>query len=212
MILYGYWRSSAAYRVRIALHLKQLAFESKSVHLIKNGGEQHTAEYLALNSTELVPTFIDGDVKLHQSLAIIRYLDEKYPQMPLYPENIEQKAIVDALALDVACEIHPLNNLRVQQFLSSEFSLTDKQKLTWQHHWMNSGFKAIELQLAETSGLYSVGDNITVADLCLVPQVYNAKRFSLNMKPYPLIEKIVAQCNLHPAFIAALPENQSDAQ
>jgi len=212
MILYGYWRSSAAYRVRIALHLKQLPFESKSVHLVKNGGEQHSSEYLALNSTELVPTLIDGDLKLHQSMSIIRYLDEKYPTIPLYPTSIEQRAIADAIALDVACEIHPLNNLRVQQFLASEFSLSENEKLSWQHHWMHKGFSAIEIQLAKTSGLYCVGDKITVADLCLVPQVYNAKRFALDMSAYPIIEKIVAQCNLHPAFIAALPENQPDAQ
>lgn len=212
MKLYGYWRSSAAYRVRIALHLKGLAFESIPVHLVKNGGEQHSDAYTELNPTHLVPTFVDQDVTLHQSIAIVEYLDDKFPTVAIYPKDSIAKAKVKALALDVACEIHPVNNLRVQQYLTQQFSLQDSDKLTWSHHWMKIGFMAIEQQLKENSGKYSFGDEITMADICLVPQVYNANRFNLDMAEFPNIARVADNCNQHPAFIAALPENQADAQ
>lgn len=212
MKLYGYWRSSAAYRVRIALHLKGLAFESIPVHLVKNGGEQHSDAYTELNPTHLVPTFVDQDVTLHQSIAIVEYLDDKFPTVAIYPKDSIAKAKVKALALDVACEIHPVNNLRVQQYLTQQFSLQDSDKLTWSHHWMKIGFMAIEQQLKENSGRYSFGDEITMADICLVPQVYNANRFNLDMAEFPNIARVADNCNQHPAFIAALPENQADAQ
>ncbi|MBA6389223.1 maleylacetoacetate isomerase [Colwellia sp. BRX10-3] len=212
MKLYGYWRSSAAYRVRIAMHLKGLAFESIPVHLVKEGGEQHKNEYAELNPTHLVPTLIDEDVTLHQSIAIIEYLDEKYPSVAIYPKNIVAKAKVKALALDVACEIHPVNNLRVQQYLVKNYSLQESDKLNWSHHWMNLGFTAVEQQLKVNSGTYCFGDNITMADICLVPQVYNAYRFNLDMSKFPNICRVAQNCNKHPAFIAALPENQADAQ
>lgn len=211
MKLYGYWRSSAAYRVRIVLHLKKLAFESIPVHLVKNGGEQHSEDYVELNPTHLVPSFVDGQFVLNQSLAIMDYLDEKYPEHAIYPKNLEDKMHVKALAYDVACEIHPVNNLRVQQYLVKQLGVSEEQKLGWSHHWMSLGFTAIEKKLAKTSGLYCFGDNITLADICLVPQVYNALRFNLDMKPFPLITAIVERCNQHPAFIDALPENQADA-
>jgi maleylpyruvate isomerase len=212
MKLYGYWRSSAAYRVRIAMHLKGLAFESVPVHLVKNGGEQHKKAYTELNPTHLVPTLIDEDVILHQSIAIVEYLDDKYPSVAIYPENILAKAKVKALALDVACEMHPVNNLRVQQYLVSHFSLQESDKLIWSHHWMNVGFLAVEQQLKVNSGKYCFGDNITMADICLVPQVYNAYRFNLDMSEFPNICRVAENCNQHAAFIAALPENQVDAQ
>ncbi|GLX77389.1 maleylacetoacetate isomerase [Thalassotalea insulae] len=212
MKLYGYWRSSAAYRVRIALHLKGIEFESIPVHLVKNGGEQHSEDYVALNPTHLVPTLVDGELTLNQSISIIDYLDAKYPDVALYPQNIEDKAVVQALALDVACEIHPVNNLRVQQYLTQQLNISDADKLSWSHHWMANGFAAIEQKLAQTSGQYCFGDQVTMADICLVPQVYNANRFNLDMSPYPLIRAIVERCNQLPAFIKALPENQADAQ
>lgn len=212
MELYGYWRSSAAYRVRIALHLKNLAFESKSIHLVKDGGQQHQLEYVKLNPNHLVPILIDGDLVLNQSIAIIDYLDAQYPQIPLYPNDVAKKAKVQALALDIACEIHPVNNLRVQQYLVKELAVNDQQKLTWVHHWMAIGFSGVEKQLIKTSGKYCYGDNITVADICLVPQVYNALRFKLPMNDYPFISAIVDRCNTVEAFIKALPENQPDAQ
>lgn len=212
MQLYGYWRSSAAYRVRIALHVKEIAFQSKSIHLVQNGGQQHQADYVELNPTHLVPTLIDGEVVLNQSIAIINYLDERYPEISLYPKNIVEKAKVQALSLDIACEIHPLNNLRVQQYLVNDLAITTQQKLTWVEHWMALGFSAVEKQLAASAGLYCFGDKITLADICLIPQVYNAVRFNLDMSDYPLISAIVERCNQSPAFIKALPENQADAQ
>ncbi|MBA6289334.1 maleylacetoacetate isomerase [Colwellia sp. MB3u-4] len=212
MKLYGYWRSSAAYRVRIAMHLKGLTFESVPVHLVKDGGEQHKKAYTELNPTHLVPTLIDEDVILHQSIAIVEYLDDKYPSVAIYPENIVAKAKVKALALDVACEMHPVNNLRVQQYLVNHFSLPESDKLIWSHHWMNVGFLAVEQQLKVNSGKYCFGDIITMADICLVPQVYNAYRFNLDMSEFPNICRVAENCNQHAAFIAALPENQADAQ
>jgi len=215
MKLFGYWRSSAAYRVRIALHLKEIACESIAVHLVKNGGEQHHDKYTELNPTHLVPTLVDdteeGELILNQSMAILDYLDNKYPQSPLYPESVIDKAKVQALSLDIACEIHPVNNLRVQQYLVKELNVDEASKLSWSHHWMNVGFTAIEEQLQKTSGDYCFGNQITVADLCLVPQVYNANRFKLDMTRFPLINAIVERCNQLPAFIKALPENQEDA-
>ena len=212
MKLYGYWRSSAAYRVRIALHLKQLEFESIPVHLVKDGGEQHKQAYTKLNPTHLVPTLQDGDLVLNQSMAILDYLEEKYSQQSLYPASIEQKALVRAFAQDIACEVHPLNNLRVQQYLAGEMNVSDIDKMKWTHHWMHTGFLAIEQKLAQYSGLYSFGDQVTLADICLVPQVYNANRFNLDMTNYPLIAKVNSACNQLAAFVKALPENQLDAQ
>jgi len=212
MKLYGYWRSTAAYRVRIALHLKDIAFDSISVHLIKNGGEQYSNEYSELNPHNLVPTLIDGDFSLNQSLAIIDYLEQRYTEIPLYPSDIKGRAKVQALALDIACEIHPLNNLRVQQYLANSLSVTNETKQSWVEYWMNIGFIAIERRLSSSTGKYCFADTVTVADICLVAQVYNAHRFKVDMSAYPLINKVVRNCNDLPAFIKALPENQLDAQ
>jgi maleylpyruvate isomerase len=215
MKLFGYWRSSAAYRVRIALHLKNINCESVSVHLVKNGGEQHSEEYIALNPTHLVPTLIDetddGELVLNQSMAILDYLDNKYSQAPLYPESIHDKAQVQAIALDIACEIHPVNNLRVQQYLVQALGVDEVDKLAWSHHWMSIGFTALEEKLVKVSGKYCYGNHITIADLCLVPQIYNANRFNVDMSAFPLINSIVERCNQLPAFIKAMPENQDDA-
>jgi maleylpyruvate isomerase len=215
MKLFGYWRSSAAYRVRIALHLKNINCESVSVHLVKNGGEQHSEEYIALNPTHLVPTLIDntdeGELVLNQSMAILDYLDNKHPESTLYPKNIYDKAQVQALALDIACEIHPVNNLRVQQYLVKTLGVSELDKLAWSHHWMTMGFSALEEKLKKVSGKYCYGDHITIVDLCLVPQVYNANRFKVDMSVFPYINSIVERCNELPAFIKAMPENQEDA-
>lgn len=215
MKLFGYWRSSAAYRVRIALHLKDIECESVPVHLVKDGGEQHSEAYIALNPTHLVPTLVDntndGELVLNQSMAILDYLDNKHPQNPLYPSSILAKAEVQALALDIACEIHPVNNLRVQQYLVKTLGVEEGDKLAWSHHWMSVGFAAFEEKLQKVAGKYCYGDHITIADLCLVPQVYNANRFNVDMSGFPLINAIVERCNQLPAFINALPENQADA-
>ena len=211
MKLYGYWRSTAAYRVRIALHLKGIDFDSESIHLVKNGGEQHQESYATINPTQLVPTLVDGSLSLHQSLAIIDYLEANYSGLSLYPYEAKDKAIVQALALDIACEIHPLNNLRVQQYLTGDLKLDEQVKSAWIDHWMNIGFSAIEKQLVKTAGCYCYQDQVTIADICLVAQVYNAHRFDVDMSAYPYINRVVDNCNKLEAFQLALPENQEDA-
>lgn len=215
MKLYGYWRSSAAYRVRIALNLKGISAEQLSVHLVRDGGEQHKAAYSALNPLELVPTLtlddeLDADA-LSQSLAIIEYLDEIRPQSPLLPASALERAHVRAMALTVACEIHPLNNLRVLQYLTQTLGVDEAAKNTWYHHWVASGFAALETLLVRHSGRYCFGDTVTLADLCLVPQVYNAQRFNVDLTPYPNIMRVWAECNQLEAFADAAPERQADA-
>ena len=215
MKLYGYWRSSAAYRVRIALNLKGISAEQLSVHLVRDGGEQHKAAYSALNPLELVPTLVmddelDADA-LSQSLAIIEYLDEIHPQSPLLPALALDRAQVRAMALTVACEIHPLNNLRVLQYLTQTLRVDEAAKNTWYHHWVASGFAALETLLIRHSGRYCFGDTVTLADLCLVPQVYNAQRFNVDLTPYPNIMRVWAECNQLEAFADAAPERQADA-
>lgn len=212
MKLYGYWRSTAAYRVRIALHLKDIKFETVPVHLVKNGGEQHSENYSEINPNQLVPTLVDGDFALHQSLAIIDYLEATQSGLSLYPDGVQAKAIVQALALDIACEIHPLNNLRVQQYLSNELSINSEAKSLWVEHWMKVGFLAVEKQLVRTAGCYCFNDQVTVADICLVAQVYNANRFNVDMSSYPYINRVVNNCNKLEAFQLALPEKQPDSE
>lgn len=216
MKLYGYWRSSAAYRVRIALNHKGLTAEQISVHLVKNGGEQHQSSYAALNAQELVPTLIVTDDNgqervLTQSVAIIEYLDEVYKDNALLPDNAHDKAIVRAMSLTIACEVHPLNNLKVLQYLGSELEINDSAKTAWYHNWINQGFAALEQQLVQHSGHFCFGNNVTLADLCLVPQVYNAERFKVDMTPFPNIVRINAHCLTQHAFIEAMPERQQDA-
>lgn len=215
MKLYGYWRSSAAYRVRIALNLKGISAEQLSVHLVRDGGEQHKAAYSALNPLELVPTLVmddelDADA-LSQSLAIIEYLDEIHPQSSLLPASALERAHVRAMALTVACEIHPLNNLRVLQYLTQTLGVDEAAKNTWYHHWVASGFAALEILLKRHSGRYCFGDTVTLADLCLVPQVYNAQRFNVDLTPYPNIMRVWTECNQLEAFADAAPERQADA-
>lgn len=212
--LYSYWRSSAAYRVRIALNLKQLAHEIVPVHLVKNGGEQHSDGYRKINPQECVPTLLDGARVFRQSMAIIEYLEETYPgTAALLPSTARERARVRALAQVVACDIHPLNNLRVMQFLEHEFSSPQVERERWTRHWISAGFHALELMLADNSGtgIYCDGDAPTMADLCLVPQVYNARRFNIDMAAFPVITRIEQQCLQLPAFEAARPENQPDA-
>lgn len=212
MKLYGYWRSTAAYRVRIALHLKGICYESLAVNLIAKGGEQHNEHYVEINPSHLVPTLIDGDFSLNQSLAIIDYLEATQLGLSLYPENMQERAKVQALALDIACEIHPLNNLRVQQYLTADLNIKSEAKALWVDHWMNIGFNSIEKKLVKSAGCYCFQDQITVADICLVAQVYNAHRFNVDMSAYPYINRVVENCNKLEAFQLALPENQADAK
>ncbi|WP_440225572.1 maleylacetoacetate isomerase [Dokdonella sp. MW10] len=212
--LYSYWRSSAAYRVRVALNLKQLPHEIIPVHLVRDGGEQHAAAYRGINPQELVPTLLDGARVFRQSMAIIEYLDEAYAgAMALLPSTARERARVRALAQLVACDIHPLNNLRVMQFLERDFGTPQVERDRWTRHWIEEGFRAFEELLAGNSstGLFCDGDTPTLADACLVPQVYNARRFGVDMSAFPSIARIDAECLALPAFDAARPENQPDA-
>lgn len=212
--LYSYWRSSAAYRVRIALNLKQLAYEIVPVHLVNNGGEQHAEAYREINPQETVPTLLDGSRVFRQSMAIIEYLDESYRGgVALLPSTARERARVRALAQVVACDIHPLNNLRVMKFLEREFSSPQVERDRWTRHWIVDGLRALELMLDDNSGtgIFCDGDAPTLADLCLVPQVYNARRFDVDMDAFPVISRIEQECLKLSAFDAARPENQPDA-
>lgn len=211
--LYTYWRSSACYRVRIALNLKGLAYESIPVHLLKDGGEQHKAGFQEVNPQELIPVLMHGGRMLRQSLAIMEYLDENFDtKRPLMPNVARDRQRARAIAQMIACDIHPLNNLRVQQYLSNEFKATDQQREAWTRHWIDEGFRALEAVLADSlaTGTYCEGDSPTMADCCLVPQVYNAQRFGVDLKAYPNIKRINDECLKLPAFTDAAPENQPD--
>ncbi|NOH79606.1 maleylacetoacetate isomerase [Vibrio sp. RE86] len=210
-ILYGYWRSSAAYRVRIALNLKGLDYQQRSVHLLKNGGEQHKEDFANLNPNELIPVLVDGEFVLNQSLAIMDYLDEQYPDILLTPKELERRYLVKAMAQDIAIDIHPLNNLRVLQFLSNDIGIDESDKLRWYKHWIEKGFGALEKRLSLTKGRYCVGDEVSLVDVCLVPQVYNAHRFNIDMSLFPNINCVTVSLNELKAFQQALPEAQPDA-
>ncbi|CAM5579314.1 maleylacetoacetate isomerase [Rhodanobacter lindaniclasticus] len=215
LVLYSYWRSSAAYRVRIALNLKGLSYETQPVHLVRDGGQQHTAQYHALNPLETVPVLRDGDRVITQSLAIMEYLDEMHPELEtaLLPVDARGRAQVRALAMAVSCDIHPLGNLRVLQHLEAEFGASEEQRAAWSRHWIGVGFKAIEAMLADSAatGRDCHGETPSMADACLIPQVYNALRWKLSMDDYPTIARIHAACNELEAFQRAAPEAQPDA-
>ncbi|EIL98531.1 maleylacetoacetate isomerase [Rhodanobacter thiooxydans] len=215
LVLYGYWRSSAAYRVRIALNLKGLDYETRPVHLVRDGGEQHAADYRALNPQEMVPCLLDGDRAITQSLAIMEYLDEMHPELEtaLLPVDARGRARVRALAQMVACDIHPLGNLRVLQQLQAEFGASEEQRAAWSRHWIGVGFRAIETMLGDNvaTGRYCHGEAPSMADACLVPQVYNALRWKLPLDDFPTIVRIYQSCNELGAFRRAAPEAQPDA-
>jgi maleylacetoacetate isomerase len=212
MKLYGYFRSSAAYRVRIALNLKSIDAEQASVHLRK--GEQKQPLFAAINPQKFVPVLVDGEVSLTQSLAIIEYLEETHPQPPLLPADPAGRARVRALALAVACDIHPLNNLRVLNYLKDPLGHDEETRNRWYRHWVAEGFDALEAVLANdpATGRFCHGDAPTLADVCLVPQVANAERFDCDLAPYPTIRRIAEAARALPAFAAAAPEKQPDAE
>jgi maleylacetoacetate isomerase len=211
MKLYGYFRSSAAYRVRIALNMKDLAYEQEAVHLTRNGGWQWSEEYRAVNPQKRVPALaLDNGKILLQSLAIIEYLEEVHPTPPLLPADPVERAEVRAVSQIMACDIHPLNNLAALNYLKGPLKHEQAAVDDWYRHWVTQGFDAIEALLRP--GPYAFGANVTIADLCLVPQVFNARRFKIDMGMYPKIAAVDATCLKLPAFDKALPENQPDAE
>ncbi|MDZ5636349.1 maleylacetoacetate isomerase [Janthinobacterium sp. GMG1] len=214
MKLHGYYRSSASYRVRIALNLKNLHPDTAYVHLSRNGGEQFTPAFSSLNPQHLLPVLEDGGAVLTQSLAIIEYLDETQEGKKLLPADALGRARVRQLAMVCACDIHPLNNLRVLNYLTGPLALSQAQKNAWYQHWTHLGLAALEAELANSphTGRFCHGDTPTLADCCLVPQVYNALRFQCDLAPYPTIRRIVAHCEALPAFREAHPDAQPDAE
>jgi len=214
LVLHNYFRSSSAYRVRIALGLKGLPYEYLSVHLNRNGGEQFQPAFRARNPHQLVPVLSDGVLDISQSLAIIEYLDDAYPAVPLLPATPGERARVRQLALSMACDIHPLNNLRVLKYLTGPMGLDDAAKEAWISHWHGIGLAALEADLVrdEQRGRYCVGDTPTMADCCLVPQLFAARRFGLDLAPFPTLLAIDAACQQLPAFQLAHPGRQPDSE
>lgn len=214
MKLYNYFRSSASYRVRIALALKGLDYDYIAVHLLKEGGQQFAAEFKSLNPAGLVPVLDDEGAILSQSLAIIEYLDETRPQIPLLPADAAGRARVRAIALGIACEIHPLNNLRVLSYLSKTLGISDEQKNTWYCHWVETGLASVESMLSNNAltGTYCHGDSPSLADICLIPQIFNAQRFKAKLDHVPTVMRIYETCMQLPAFADSAPLNQPDAE
>ena len=214
MKLYTFFRSSASYRVRIALNLKGIRYEQAPIHLRRAGGEQLQPAFKAINPQALVPALEDDGRILTQSLAIIEYLDEKFPNPPLLPKDPADKALVRSMALVIACEVHPIQNLRVLNYVKSAYNQTDEQVNRWSQHWMNLGFTALE-QLIVTQpnrGRFCVGDMPTLADICLVPQLGNARRYGCDLSQYRAIQSIEKNCMALAAFSDAAPEKQPDAE
>ena len=221
LTLYTYWRSSAAYRVRIALNLKGLAYEAAPRHLLRNGGEQRRPDYLALNPQGLVPALADDGFVVPQSIAICEYLEEIHPEPRLLPGSARDRATVRGMALAVACDTHPLNNLPVVAYLRREFGADDEAVKRWMAHWIHRGFAALERWVGAPGGsdavpadgqLYCYGSQVTLADVCLVPQMYNARRFHVDLASYPRLVSICRHLEALPAFAAACPEAQADAE
>lgn len=207
MDLYSYFRSSASYRVRIGLNLKGLYYEYKPVNLLKS--EQRGSEYRDLNPQGLVPTLVDGSAVLTQSLAILEWLDEQHPEPALLPKEPLARAKIRALAYSVACDIQPIQNLRVLKYLQSEFGISDEQKVSWIRHWIHEGFTALEKQLNPAP--FAAGDTPGLFECCLLPQIYSAERFGMDVSQYPAVYQIMRACSEMPAFIKARPENQPDS-
>lgn len=211
LILYSYWRSSASYRVRLALAIKGLAHELRPVHLVRNGGEQHASAFRSLNPQALVPTLVHGDLVLSQSLAMIEYLDERFPEVPLLPSSITLRAQARAIAQLIACDIHPLNNLRVLAYLVEVGGFEEAERLRWYRHWTESGLAAVEELLRRHASPYCCGEEPGLADCCLLPQVYNARRFDCSLDGMERIRAICARLENRDDLQSAIPENQPDA-
>jgi maleylacetoacetate isomerase len=214
LILHSYWRSSASYRVRMALNLKGLDCEIRPVHLVRDGGEQYGSDYSRLNPQQLVPTLLHGQAAITQSMAMLEYLEEICPQPALLPDDALGRARVRAIANAIACDIHPLNNLRVLKYLVNDIGADEEAKMAWYRHWTESGLKAVEalLRNQDQPGRYCHGDEPTIADCCLLPQVYNAHRFKCSLSGLDRIQEICAHLEALPAIRQAAPENQPDAE
>ena len=213
MKLYGYWRSTAAYRVRIALALKNINHDQASIDLVKGGGEQHQPLYREINPQGLVPALeIDGQI-ITQSMAILEYLEEQYPEPSILSPDPFLKSQIRAFAQSIACDIHPLNNLRVLQYLKAELAVADQQKSDWYLFWVAEGFKALERTIDEADNQFAFcfGEQPSMADICLIPQIYNAHRFHCPIEDYPNLRRINENCLKLDSFIRAMPENQADA-
>ena len=212
--LYNYYRSSASFRVRIALNLKGLNYDYVPVHLTKGGGQQFAPEFKSLNADALIPVLDDDGRVLTQSLAIIEYLDETHPEPPLLPTSPVDRAYVRGFALTIACEIHPLNNLRVLRYLVKELGASEDSKNTWYRHWVEQGLAALETRVVaeRRSGRHVLGDQVSLADVVLVPQVFNAKRFDCRLDHVPTLMRIFDHCMELPAFADAQPSRQPDAE
>lgn len=213
-VLYSYFRSSSSYRVRIALNLKGLPYQYVPVHLNRGGGEQFRSEFKAMNSQALVPVLSDGGVHISQSLAILEYLDEKYPHRPLLPVAAEERAYVRQLALSIACEIHPLTNLRVLKFITGDMGLAEDAKTDWIRHWTEMALSAMEQQVSRPGkrGKFCFGATPTIADCCLVPQLFNARRFGIDLMAFPTLVRIDEECQKLPEFELADPSRQPDTE
>ena len=209
MELFNYFRSSASYRVRIALALKGLDYDYKAVHIAQN--EQFGESFAGVSASRLVPLLRDGDQVLTQSLAIIEYLDETHPQPPLLPATPAERARVRALAMDIACEIHPLNNLRVLRYLVKSLQVSEDDKNRWYRHWVETGLEVVGRQLAAQPGTYCHGEHPTIADCTLVPQIFNARRFDCRLDHVPHVMRVFEACMKLPAFEKTRPENCPDA-
>lgn len=214
MKLYGYFRSSASFRVRIGLNLKNIAYDLEPVHLLRDGGEQFAASFAALNPQRLVPVLADGEQLLTQSMAILEYLDENHPEPPFLPADSSGRARVRALAQIIACDIHPLDNLRVLKYLTKELEVGEEDRAIWFRHWIALGLGAMEEMMAGNAmtGKFCHGDTPALADICLVPQIFNARRFDTDLDGYPTVMRIFDACMALDAFDKAQPANQPDAE
>ena len=210
--LYNYFRSSASYRVRIALYLKGIPFEYIPVHLVEDGGKQYTAAFRQRNPQSLVPVLEDGSVVLSQSLVILEYLEERYPSPSLLPKDAVLRARARQIALTIACEMQPLCNLRVLQYLSAPLALPDSAKEDWSQHWLMLGFQALEALMARADwrGKFCVGDEPSLADCCLIPQLFTARRFNFDLAAFPTLLQIEQHCQALEAFQLAHPHRQPD--
>ncbi|ASC89349.1 maleylacetoacetate isomerase [Alcaligenes faecalis] len=214
MILYSYFRSSAAYRVRIGLNLKGLDYQIKPVHLLKDGGQQHQPDYVQVNPVQLLPALDDDGLIITQSLAILEYLDERYPELPLLPKASAERAWARSMAQTVACDIHPLNNLRVLQYLKNELHAQEDARNQWYRHWVQVGLEGLEA-LVQRHGKkdhdFIFGDTPGLAEICLIPQMFNARRFDIDLSTFPRLLAVEEKCLELSAFQEAAPDRQPDA-